>query len=70
MENKHMKRRKELDDKKVGRMIRCKEDYIKMLESKYILGIEANDFLDYLDEVRDRFYSTVSYNTCHIRDMF
>lgn len=70
METKHMKRRKELDDKKVGRMIRCKEDYIKMLESKYILGIEANDFLDYLDEVRDRFYSIVSYNTCHIRDMF
>ena len=70
MEDKHMKRRKELDDKKVGRMIRYKEDYIKMLESKYILGIEANDFLDYLDEVRDRFYSTVSYNTCHIRDTF
>lgn len=65
-----MARKKEIDDKKVKRMIRCKENYTKMLESDYILGIEANDFLDYLDEVRDRFYSTVSYNTCHIRDTF
>ena len=65
-----MARKKEIDDKKVERMIRCKENYNKMLESDYIIGIEANDLLDYLDEVRDRFYSTVSYNTCHIRDMF
>lgn len=65
-----MARKKEIDDKKVERMIRCKENYNKMLESDYIIGIEANDLLDYLDEVRDRFYSTVSYNTCHIIDTF